>query len=117
MDGPTISSDAAVKEECPADGRVECANRAKHAVSGRRNRGGAINRTLVGWVNYFCPGPVSKSYRAVNAHATQRLRRWFRKKHNISGNGKTCFPEQYLHERLGLVYLPALPRNLPWAKA
>ena len=26
-------------------------------------------------------------------------------------------PEQYLHETLGLVYLPALTRNLPWAKA
>jgi hypothetical protein len=38
-------------------------------------------------------------------------------KHKISGNGKTRFSEQYLHETLGLVYLPALTRNLPWAKA
>ena len=27
------------------------------------------------------------------------------------------FPEKYLLETLGLVYLPALTRNLPWAKA
>ena len=76
-----------------------------------------LNRQLVGWANYFCLGPVTKSYRAVNAHATQRLRRWLCKKHKISGNGKTRFPEQYLHETLGLVYQPALTRNLPWAKA
>jgi group II intron reverse transcriptase/maturase len=76
-----------------------------------------LNRQLRGWANYFCLGPVSKSYRAVNAHAMQRLRRWLCNKHKISGNGKTRFPEQYLHETLGLVYLPALTRNLPWAKA
>lgn len=76
-----------------------------------------LNRKLVGWANYFCLGPVSKSYRAVNAHATHRLRQWLRHKHKISGNGKARFPEQYLHETLGLVYLPALTRNLPWAKA
>lgn len=76
-----------------------------------------LNRKLRGWANYFCLGPVSKSYRAVNAHTTLRLRRWLCNKHKISGNGKTRFPEQYLHETLGLVYLPALTRNLPWAKA
>lgn len=76
-----------------------------------------LNRKLVGWANYFCLGPVSKSYRAVNAHTTHRLRRWLCHKYKISGNGKARFPEQYLHETLGLLYLPALTRNLPWAKA
>jgi RNA-directed DNA polymerase len=76
-----------------------------------------LNRRLRGWANYFCLGPVSKSYRSVDAHAIRRLRRWLCHKHKISGNGKTRFPEQYLHETLGLVYLPALTRNLPWAKA
>lgn len=76
-----------------------------------------LNRQLRGWANYFRLGPVSKSYRAVNAHTTQRLRRWLCNKHKISGNGKARFPEKYLHETLGLVYLPALTRNLPWAQA
>jgi group II intron reverse transcriptase/maturase len=76
-----------------------------------------LNRRLVGWANYFCLGPVSKSYRAVNAHAIRRLRQWLCHKHKISGNGKARFPEQYLHDTLGLVYLPALTHNLPWAKA
>jgi RNA-directed DNA polymerase len=76
-----------------------------------------LNRQLLGWANYFCLGPVSKSYRAVNAHTMHRLRQWLRHKHKISGNGKARFPEKYLHETLGLVYLPALTRNRPWAKA
>jgi len=76
-----------------------------------------LNRQLRGWANYFRLGPVSKSYRAVNAHTTRRLRRWLCNKHKISGNGKARFPEKYLHETLGLVYLPALTRNLPWAQA
>jgi hypothetical protein len=76
-----------------------------------------LNRQLRGWANYFCLGPVSKSYRALNAHTVQRLRRGLCAKHKISGNGKSHFPDQYLHEELGLVYLPALTRNLPWARA
>jgi hypothetical protein len=76
-----------------------------------------LNRQLRGWANYFRLGPVSQSYRAVNAHTIQRLRRWLCDKHKISGNGKARFPDRYLHEELGLVYLPALTRNLPWARA
>ena len=98
-----------------------------HAISTHTERGSLcldaatmverLNRRLHGWANYFCLGPVSKSYRAVNAHTIRRLRQWLCHKHKISGNGKTRFPDQYLHEKLGLVYLPALTRNLPWAKA
>ncbi|MCG8433182.1 MAG: group II intron reverse transcriptase/maturase, partial [Gammaproteobacteria bacterium] len=35
-----------------------------------------LNRLLLGWSNYFCLGPVSKSYKAVDAHTRYRLRRW-----------------------------------------
>jgi len=76
-----------------------------------------LNRQLQGWANYFRLGPVSKSYRALDAYTVQRLRRWLCAKHKISGNGKSRFPDQYLHEQLGLVYLPALTRDLPWARA
>ena len=34
-----------------------------------------LNRKLRGWANYFCLGPVSSTYQAINIHVTQRLRR------------------------------------------
>lgn len=33
-----------------------------------------LNRMMVGWANYFCLGPVSKAYRSVDRHASDRLR-------------------------------------------
>ena len=30
---------------------------------------GKLNRMMTGWANYFCLGPVSKAYRAVEQHA------------------------------------------------
>ena len=35
-----------------------------------------LNRMMNGWANYFCLGPVSKAYRAVDQHAGKRLRQW-----------------------------------------
>jgi RNA-directed DNA polymerase len=78
---------------------------------------GRLNRELMGWANYFCLGPVSPAYRAINTHVTQRLRRWLCKKHKVRGKGVSRYPDQYLHEQLGLIYLPQRTRNLPWAKA
>lgn len=76
-----------------------------------------LNRMLRGWANYFQLGPVSKAYRAVDAHTRERLRRWLRRKHKARKKGKTHFPDQHLYDRLGLVRLELRTRNLPWAKA
>ena len=78
---------------------------------------GRLNRKLNGWANYFCLGPVSPAYRAINTHVTQRLRRWLCKKHKVSGKGWARYPDQYLYEQLRLVNLPARTHDLPWAKA
>src|ERR1700746_2010619 len=40
-----------------------------------------LNRMMIGWANYFCLGPVSKAYSAVDMHAHRRLRRWLCDKH------------------------------------
>jgi group II intron reverse transcriptase/maturase len=76
-----------------------------------------LNRTLRGWANYFCLGPVSKAYRAADGYTTRRLRRWLCHKHRVRGSGYTRYPDEYLYETLGLVRLTLLQRNLPWAKA
>jgi group II intron reverse transcriptase/maturase len=76
-----------------------------------------LNRMLLGWSNYFCLGPVSPAYRAVDRHARHRLRQWLRRKHKLKSRGTSRFPDQYLHDVLGLVRLSDLPKSFPWAKA
>jgi RNA-directed DNA polymerase len=81
------------------------------------DRVGRLNRTLLGWSNYFCLGPVSASYRAVDRHARDRLRQWLRGKHKLQSRGTSRFPIQYLHEVLGLVCLSDRTKSFPWARA
>jgi hypothetical protein len=78
---------------------------------------GAINAKLRGWANYFSLGPVSKAYRAVEGHTRHRLRQWLCNKHQIQGQGRNRFPDQHLHEKLGLLRLERFTTHLPWAKA
>jgi RNA-directed DNA polymerase len=64
-----------------------------------------LNRTMIGWANYFCLGPVSKAYRAVERHARKRLRQWLCAKHKEAWPATKRFPEASLHDVLGLVCL------------
>jgi RNA-directed DNA polymerase len=64
-----------------------------------------LNHLLGGWVNYFCLGTVTKAYRAVTAHARDRLRRWLKQKLALRGPQKARFSDRYLHETLGLLRL------------
>ncbi|HEX8801062.1 MAG TPA: reverse transcriptase domain-containing protein, partial [Terriglobales bacterium] len=74
-----------------------------------------LNRTMIGWANYFCLGPVSKAYRAVERHARKRLRQWLCAKHHKRGAGIKQFPEAALHDKLGLVRLTTRTSSFPWA--
>jgi RNA-directed DNA polymerase len=74
-----------------------------------------LNRQLRGWANYFRLGPVSKAYRAVDHHVTNRLRQWLRAKHQEPSRGTARFPDEYLYQTLGLIRLSLRTRNFPWA--
>jgi RNA-directed DNA polymerase len=74
-----------------------------------------LNRMMNGWANYFCLGPVSKAYRAVEQHARKRLRQWLCAKHKVAWPATKRFPEADLHDELGLVRLTKRTRSLPWA--
>ena len=76
---------------------------------------GTLNRKLMGWSNYFCLGPVSKAYRAVDKHTTRRLRRWLCAKHKVAGQGTGQFPDETLHLNFGLVRLTQRTASFPWA--
>jgi RNA-directed DNA polymerase len=74
-----------------------------------------LNRMMTGWANYFCLGPVSRAYRAVDQHARNGLRQWLAKKHKMPGRATSRLPDEYLHQRLGLIALSPRTANFPWA--
>lgn len=74
-----------------------------------------LNRKLIGWSNYFCLGPVSKAYKAVDHHVCRRLRQWLCGKHKVAGQGTSRFPDEYLHQELNLVRLEVRTRTFSWA--
>src|SRR5262245_46137713 len=76
-----------------------------------------LNRLLLGWSNYFCLGPVSRAYRAIDRHVGHRLRQWLCAKHKVKGRGTSRFPDQYLYDKLGLIRLSARTKSFPWANA
>jgi group II intron reverse transcriptase/maturase len=73
-----------------------------------------LNRMMIGWANYFCLGPVSKAYRAVERHARKRLRQWLCAKHQLRGQATQQFPVTALHQ-VGLVELTTRTSSFPWA--
>ena len=75
----------------------------------------ALNHKLNGWANYFCLGPVSQAYRAVEQHTCRRLRQWLCVKHKERAGGNTRFPQNALHQKFGLVRLTARTASFPWA--
>ena len=91
-------------------------------MTGRENIGldreqivAKLNRTLIGWANYFCLGPVSKAYRAIDGHARKRLRQWLCAKHQISWQAAKKYSDAMLYEDLGLVRLTKRTSSFPWA--
>ena len=75
-----------------------------------------LNRMMNGWANYFCLGPVSKAYRAVDRHARKRLRQWLCAKHKVSWPATGKFSEACMHDTFGLVRLTGRTHSFSWAK-
>ena len=92
-------------------------NRTGHLLDELQDGVEMLNRMLVGWGNYFCLGPVSNAYSAVDQHVRTRLRRWLCDKHKVQRPGYKRFPEAALNDVFGLVSLPRRTASLPWAKA
>ena len=76
-----------------------------------------LNQMLQGWANYFCLGPVSKAYRAIDRHACQRLRRWLSIKHKVPGRAYGRFPDELLYRTYGLLRLAIRTSSFSWAKS
>ena len=74
-----------------------------------------LNRMMTGWANYFCLGPVSKAYRAVDQHARRRLRWWLCHKHKVSRPGTGKFPDERLYGSYDLTRLVERTHSFSWA--
>jgi hypothetical protein len=75
-----------------------------------------LNQMMNGGANYFCLGPVSKAYRAVDRHTCKRLRQWLCAKHKEARLATRKYTDANLHDRFGLVRLAERTRNFSWAK-
>ena len=76
-----------------------------------------LNQKLNGWANYFCLGTVVRVYEVVQKHVRRRLRRWLCYKHKVRTRAYGRFPNEVLHDTLGLVQLGAKQRRLLSANA
>ena len=76
-----------------------------------------LNQMMNGWANYFCLGPVSKAYRAVDRHARKRLRQWLCRKHQLKWPAIHRFPYRYIDHQLGLIRLSKRTASFSWAKS
>ena len=74
-----------------------------------------LNQMIGGWANYFCMGTVTKAYRTVEQHVCNRLRQWLGKKHKMPGRATSRFPNEYLHQNLGLIDLGVRKARFSWA--
>jgi hypothetical protein len=109
----TVPAKKRVIRICPAIGKETGHDRTQldhHVVVTK------LNRMMNGWANYFCLGPVSKAYHALDRHACKRLRQWLRAKHKVSGATSGKFSDDRLHDHFGLVRISHRTRSFSWAK-
>jgi group II intron reverse transcriptase/maturase len=108
----TIPSKQRVQRICAA---ISQSTRQSQTQLDRETVVTTLNRLMIGWANYFCLGPVSKAYRAVERHSRRRLRQWLCAKHKVPGVGTARFPDDALYEKFGLVRLTRRTASHPWA--
>lgn len=66
-----------------------------------------LNRTLVGWSNYFNYGTRLMAYRAVDNYVYERSRAFLRRRHKVQSRGTREFPAERVFGELGVIRLRA----------
>ena len=76
-----------------------------------------LNRTMVGWAQYFSLGHVGPACAAVSRHAVRRLRQWLGRKHRTKAGNFVRIPVARLQHDYGLIRLTRQTLGLSSAKA
>ncbi|MGH8847195.1 MAG: group II intron reverse transcriptase/maturase [Polaromonas sp.] len=72
-----------------------------------------MNRSLIGWSNYFNLGTPRYAATAVDRYAFAQLRAFLVRRHKVPARGTRRFTWQHLHQTLGLVCLQERRRHVP----
>ena len=68
-----------------------------------------LNRSLLGWSNYFCHGTRRSAFRGVDRYVYERVRDFLARRHKVAGRGTRRFSFEVVYGELGLLRLERLP--------
>jgi RNA-directed DNA polymerase len=72
-----------------------------------------LNRSLLGWSNYFCVGTRRSAFRGVDRYVYERVRDFLARRHKVAGRGTRRFSCEVVYGTLGLLRLERLPLTAP----
>ena len=72
-----------------------------------------LNRSLLGWSNYFCHGTCRSAFRGVDRYVYERVRDFLARRHKVAGRGTHRFSCEVVYGERGLLRLERLPLIAP----
>jgi RNA-directed DNA polymerase len=72
-----------------------------------------LNRSLLGWSNYFCQGTCRSAFRGVDQYVYERVRDFLARRHKMAGRGTKRFSRDVVYGERGLLRLERLPLTAP----
>jgi RNA-directed DNA polymerase len=68
-----------------------------------------LNRSLLGWSNYFCHGTRRSAFCSIDRYVYERVRDFLARRHKVAGRGTQRFALDVVYGELGLLRLERLP--------
>jgi RNA-directed DNA polymerase len=72
-----------------------------------------LNRSLLGWSNYFCHGTCRSAFRGVDQYVYECVRDFLARRHKMAGRGTKRFSRDVVYGERGLLRLERLPLTAP----
>lgn len=72
-----------------------------------------LNRSLLGWSNYFCVGTRRSAFSGIDRYVYERVRDFLARRHKVARRGTKRFSCEVVYGERGLLRLERLPLNAP----